>query len=228
MIMPRSEKRKYDLRYYAEWFSLDMPSRRARLHSRTLDGAKREAEIRFPPHVPGDTIRIRGVVRAGTRPENSAVVVSENVFPRTDWMDSDEAQWFQMVEGEAELADGFAPPDEEAPVPHAKIKYIAETLGIQPYRVAALLRDYGDVIAGTSGIGLMTIADAARYLNVKKCRVDQLRMKGRLGAVVCFSGRRFLRRGSVKAFAEKLRRDIAEVWERIRRIEAEEQRRRSS
>jgi hypothetical protein len=129
-----------------------------------------------------------------------------------------------MAEAEAELADGFAPPDEEPPIPHARIKAISEALGIPAYHLAKLIPDYGDVIAEMSSVGIFSIADAARYLKVSVPRIDQLRMRVRLGTVVRFSKRLFLRRECVEAYAEWKRRDIAAFWERVRKLDAESRR----
>ncbi len=84
--------------------------------------------------------------------------------------------------------------------------FVAEALGISTYHLAKLLPDYGDVITELSNIGILSLADAARYLKVSVPRIDQLRMRGRLGAVVRFSKRLFLRRESVEAYAEWKRR----------------------
>ncbi len=179
---------------------------------------------RFQLHASDDMLRILGVVRSGSNYRDQPVCVAEKAFPKMVWIESDEAGWFRMVEREAELADGFASPGEEPPIPHARIASVAEALSTSTYHLAKLLPDYGDVIAELSHIGILSLADAARYLNVKKCRVDQLRMQGRLGAAVRFSGRLFLRRESVEAYAEWKRRDIEAFWERIRKLKAEERR----
>ena len=167
-------------------------------------------------------LRILGVVRSGSNYRDQPVCVAEKAFPKMVWMESDETGWFRMVEGEAELADGFASPHEAPPISHARIISVAEALGISTYHLAKLLPDYGDVIAEMSRIGILSLSDAARYLNVKKCRVEQLRMQGRLGAVVRFPGRLFLRRESIEAYAEWKRREIAEVWKRVRQFAAKE------
>ncbi len=221
--MTRSGKieRKYDLRYYAEWFARDAPPCRALLRAFTIDDAKEEARQRFQLHAPGDMLRILGVVRSGTYPNDEAVTVAEHVFPRAGWAESDEAHWFRMAEGEAELADGIAPRKKRRRIPPEQFKYIADALGIGEQRLAEFVPDYGDVIAGMPNINLITRADAARYLEVSVARVDQYLRKERFGTVLRFRGRCYLRRDNVDAFVEKRKKEWAELQERLREIASE-------
>jgi hypothetical protein len=208
---------KYDLRYHAECFVGDMPRRRALLRARTIDGAKEEAERRFPLHAPGDMLRILGAVRSGSYPQNRPVTVAEYVFPKAGWAESDGAWWFRMAENEAELFDGIALSDAgKRRLSPGKLKDVADALGIGEKRVAAFVQDYGDVISEISRVELMTLADATRCLGISAFRLKYHLNKGKVGALVRFPCRRFLRRDKVEAFAEHRRREQAAILKSIR------------
>ncbi len=218
---------KYDLRYYVECFVSDTPRQHDLLRARTIDGAKEEAERRFPLRAPGDMLRILGVVRSGTYPRSQPVTVAETMFPKLDWTESDEVWWFRMAEDEAELVDGTVSRDEKPRIAPGRIKYVADTLSIGENRIAEFLQDYGDVISETYRVKLITLADAARCLEITDMRLRHHIARGRVGTVIRFPGRCFLRRDKVEAFAERRRKDVAEVWERVERIRREERAKRT-
>ncbi len=118
-------------------------------------------------------LRILGVVRSDTYPRNQPVTIAETVFPKLEWAESDEAQWFRMAEGEAELADGIVPRKKRRRILPEQFKYIAGTLGIGEQRLAEFVPDYGDVVAEIIRVKLITLADAALFLNVSACRIQQ-------------------------------------------------------
>ncbi len=199
---------KYDLRYYVDCFVRDMPRQHDLLRARTIDGAKEEAERRFPLRAPGDMLRILGVVRSGTYPRNHPVTVAETVFPKLEWAESDEAQWFRMAEGEAELVDGIVQRKKRRRIRPMQLQCIAASWGITERRLAEFVPDYGDVIAEIIRLKLITLSDAARFLDVSAARIRQLMAKGKFkfGALIRFPGRCFLCRSTVAAFAERRRR----------------------
>ncbi len=194
---------KYDLRYRAQCFVRDAPQRHILLRARTIDGAKEEAARRLPLRVPGDMLRILGAIRSGGHLIHHPITVAETVFPKLEWAESDEAQWFRMAEGEAELLDGIVLRKKKPRINPDQIKYIADALGMGERRLAGLVADYGDPTSEIYNVKLITLADAARLLDVSVTHIEQLKAEGRLGDTLHFLGRCFLRRDIVVAFDER-------------------------